>query len=256
MHGIHRGRVRGPLYLEASTATIAALALAPKTRSTASSASGQLPPSSAAAGPRVVAPPASAAEAGVAVISIDPPRDRTGSALLGDRIRMNALDPRRVFVRSLATRKQKGERSGAVREAVAVCKGPARCAQEQRRPPARSQMIAEHPRVQRQRSQSQSQHNMRMLHGQAAGGQAAHDTRQEIADMQLQGWTAQQASFETSHRQVIEGIREGTRYDALDLPGGPANVEASPYFGHVWSDTSGICSAATARSTSPRTGAS
>ena len=57
----------------------------------------------------------------VAVISIDPTRKRTGGALLGDRIRMNAIDPGRVFMRSMATRGQKGELSGAIQEAVAVC---------------------------------------------------------------------------------------------------------------------------------------
>ncbi len=40
----------------------------------------------------------------VAVVSVDPTRRRTGGALLGDRIRMNAIDPDRVFMRSLATR--------------------------------------------------------------------------------------------------------------------------------------------------------
>ncbi|WP_327146413.1 fused isobutyryl-CoA mutase/GTPase IcmF [Nocardia sp. NBC_01327] len=43
----------------------------------------------------------------VAVLAIDPTRRRGGGALLGDRIRMNALDGERVFFRSLATR---GER--------------------------------------------------------------------------------------------------------------------------------------------------
>jgi len=65
------------------------------------------------------------ADARVAVISIDPTRRRTGGALLGDRIRMNAIDPSRVYMRSLATRSQKGELSGAIREAVAVCKAAA-----------------------------------------------------------------------------------------------------------------------------------
>ena len=58
----------------------------------------------------------------VAVLSIDPTRKRSGGALLGDRIRMNAIDPKRVFMRSLATRGRKGELSGAIREAVAICK--------------------------------------------------------------------------------------------------------------------------------------
>ena len=42
----------------------------------------------------------------IAVISVDPTRRRTGGALLGDRIRMNALRSPRVFMRSMATRRQ------------------------------------------------------------------------------------------------------------------------------------------------------
>ncbi len=40
----------------------------------------------------------------IAVLAVDPTRRRGGGALLGDRIRMNAIDPDRTFVRSLATR--------------------------------------------------------------------------------------------------------------------------------------------------------
>ncbi len=40
----------------------------------------------------------------VAILSVDPSRKRTGGALLGDRIRMNAIDTPRVYMRSLATR--------------------------------------------------------------------------------------------------------------------------------------------------------
>ena len=40
----------------------------------------------------------------VAVISVDPSKRRSGGALLGDRIRMNALPHRRAYMRSLATR--------------------------------------------------------------------------------------------------------------------------------------------------------
>ena len=58
----------------------------------------------------------------VAVISVDPTRKRTGGALLGDRIRMNSIVPDRVFMRSMATRDQKGELSGAMKEAIAICK--------------------------------------------------------------------------------------------------------------------------------------
>jgi len=40
----------------------------------------------------------------LAIISVDPSKRKTGGALLGDRIRMNAISNERVFMRSLATR--------------------------------------------------------------------------------------------------------------------------------------------------------
>jgi methylmalonyl-CoA mutase len=49
----------------------------------------------------------------VAVIAVDPTRSRGGGALLGDRIRMNALDGDRVFFRSMATRGGPGRGAGA-----------------------------------------------------------------------------------------------------------------------------------------------
>ena len=42
----------------------------------------------------------------VAVLAVDPTRRRSGGALLGDRIRMNALRSHRVYMRSMATRRQ------------------------------------------------------------------------------------------------------------------------------------------------------
>ena len=42
----------------------------------------------------------------IAVIAVDPTRRRTGGALLGDRIRMNSLRSERVYMRSIATRRQ------------------------------------------------------------------------------------------------------------------------------------------------------
>jgi isobutyryl-CoA mutase len=65
-----------------------------------------------------------------AVISIDPSRRKSGGALLGDRIRMNAISPwsagPRVFMRSLATRTpQNGsgsEISAALPDVLAACK--------------------------------------------------------------------------------------------------------------------------------------
>ncbi|MBI5244400.1 MAG: methylmalonyl-CoA mutase family protein [Elusimicrobia bacterium] len=40
----------------------------------------------------------------VAIVSVDPSKRKTGGALLGDRIRMNAIDTPRVYMRSMATR--------------------------------------------------------------------------------------------------------------------------------------------------------
>jgi len=61
-------------------------------------------------------------EKSVAILSVDPTRKRTGGALLGDRIRMNAIDTPRAFMRSLATRDSRSELSAAIREALEVLK--------------------------------------------------------------------------------------------------------------------------------------
>ncbi|MCK6425231.1 MAG: methylmalonyl-CoA mutase family protein [Burkholderiaceae bacterium] len=62
----------------------------------------------------------------IAVISIDPSRRKSGGALLGDRIRMNAIGPwkngARVYMRSLATRDTGSEISAALPDVVAACK--------------------------------------------------------------------------------------------------------------------------------------
>ena len=58
----------------------------------------------------------------IAILSVDPTRKRTGGALLGDRIRMNAIHGERCFMRSLATRQAGGELSAATRDAVGACK--------------------------------------------------------------------------------------------------------------------------------------
>ena len=56
----------------------------------------------------------------VAVVSVDPSRRRSGGALLGDRIRMNALQRERVYMRSLATRGAREEIAEALAEALTV----------------------------------------------------------------------------------------------------------------------------------------
>ncbi len=58
----------------------------------------------------------------VAVISVDPSKRRSGGALLGDRIRMNAVYDDRVFMRSLATRQSNLALSRHMREVLAVVK--------------------------------------------------------------------------------------------------------------------------------------
>ncbi|MGB4225526.1 MAG: fused isobutyryl-CoA mutase/GTPase IcmF [Candidatus Dechloromonas phosphoritropha] len=58
----------------------------------------------------------------IGLISIDPSRKRTGGALLGDRIRMNAIEHPNIFMRSLATRDTGSEVSAALPEVIAACK--------------------------------------------------------------------------------------------------------------------------------------
>jgi isobutyryl-CoA mutase len=58
----------------------------------------------------------------VAILSVDPTKQKTGGALLGDRIRMNAIFSPNVYMRSLATRSSKNELSLAIKDAVAVTK--------------------------------------------------------------------------------------------------------------------------------------
>ncbi|MBW2199106.1 MAG: methylmalonyl-CoA mutase family protein, partial [Deltaproteobacteria bacterium] len=58
----------------------------------------------------------------LAIISSDPSRRKTGGALLGDRIRMNAIENPRVYMRSLATRGSQTEIPHALPEAIDVVK--------------------------------------------------------------------------------------------------------------------------------------
>ncbi|MBZ9628042.1 methylmalonyl-CoA mutase family protein [Psychroflexus sp. CAK1W] len=58
----------------------------------------------------------------IGIISVDPSKRRTGGALLGDRIRMNAINSPRVYMRSLATRQSNLALSKYVQEAVEVMK--------------------------------------------------------------------------------------------------------------------------------------
>lgn len=58
----------------------------------------------------------------IAIISVDPSKRKTGGALLGDRIRMNAINNQRVYMRSLATRQSNLALSKYVQDAVDIVK--------------------------------------------------------------------------------------------------------------------------------------
>jgi len=58
----------------------------------------------------------------IAVVSIDPSRRKSGGALLGDRIRMNAIEHPNITMRSLATRDAGSEVSRALPDVIAACK--------------------------------------------------------------------------------------------------------------------------------------
>ncbi|WP_456439887.1 methylmalonyl-CoA mutase family protein [Psychroserpens sp.] len=58
----------------------------------------------------------------IGIVSVDPSKRKTGGALLGDRIRMNAINSPRVYMRSLATRQSNLALSKYVNEAVQVLK--------------------------------------------------------------------------------------------------------------------------------------
>ena len=58
----------------------------------------------------------------IGIISVDPSKRKTGGALLGDRIRMNAIQNERVYMRSLATRQSNLALSKYVNEAIQVLK--------------------------------------------------------------------------------------------------------------------------------------
>jgi isobutyryl-CoA mutase len=58
----------------------------------------------------------------IAIVSVDPSKRKTGGALLGDRIRMNAINNPRVYMRSLATRQSNLALSKYVAEAIEILK--------------------------------------------------------------------------------------------------------------------------------------
>ncbi|MCB9222772.1 MAG: methylmalonyl-CoA mutase family protein [Crocinitomicaceae bacterium] len=61
-------------------------------------------------------------EKNIAIVSVDPSKRKTGGALLGDRIRMNSIKNKRVYMRSLATRQSNLALSKHVAEALEILK--------------------------------------------------------------------------------------------------------------------------------------
>lgn len=58
----------------------------------------------------------------IAILSVDPTKRKTGGALLGDRIRMNAIFDKRVYMRSLATRGSQTELTSSIGDVLDVVK--------------------------------------------------------------------------------------------------------------------------------------
>ncbi|MGN6281132.1 cobalamin-dependent protein [Frateuria sp.] len=58
----------------------------------------------------------------IAVLAVDPTRRRSGGALLGDRIRMNSLRSHRVYMRSMATRRQHMATNEVLKDCIAFLK--------------------------------------------------------------------------------------------------------------------------------------
>ncbi|MCP4983810.1 MAG: methylmalonyl-CoA mutase family protein, partial [Gammaproteobacteria bacterium] len=58
----------------------------------------------------------------IAIIAVDPTRRKTGGSLLGDRIRMNAIDHPNIYMRSIATRDSIGEIPPVVADVISACK--------------------------------------------------------------------------------------------------------------------------------------
>ena len=58
----------------------------------------------------------------VALLATDPTREKTGGALLGDRIRMNSLTNSNLYMRSFASRSSGSEIAECVERAIGVCR--------------------------------------------------------------------------------------------------------------------------------------
>jgi methylmalonyl-CoA mutase len=64
-----------------------------------------------------------APELPIAILSVDPTKRKTGGALLGDRIRMNAIERENVYMRSFATRGSGSELPKAIETAIEILSG-------------------------------------------------------------------------------------------------------------------------------------
>jgi methylmalonyl-CoA mutase len=77
----------------------------------------------------------------IAIVSVDPSKRKTGGALLGDRIRMNAINNPRVYMRSLATRQSNLALSKYVHAAVDILKAPQNSTSSSSKPAASARAI-------------------------------------------------------------------------------------------------------------------
>ncbi len=95
---------------------------------------------------------------------------------------------------------------------------------------AQQQMAQENAQTQMRISQLQHQGAMDTLRQQAQRGENAHRTRQEIADMQTQGWRDRQQSSDRQQQATVQAIRGVAPWrDA-----GGATVELPDHYRHAW----------------------
>jgi hypothetical protein len=95
---------------------------------------------------------------------------------------------------------------------------------------AQQQMAQENAQTQMQISQLRHQGSMEALRQQAQRGENAHRTRQEIADMQSQGWRDRQQSSDRQQQATVQAIRGVSAWrDA-----GGATVELPDHYRHAW----------------------
>ncbi len=92
------------------------------------------------------------------------------------------------------------------------------------------QMAQDNANTQMKISQMRHQSNMEALREQAKRGQIAHETRQEIAGMQMEGWRAGQASQDRNHKANVQSLREVQSFRDPD----GKEVELPNHYRHAW----------------------